>query len=86
MPRLAIVVPSGVSLTEMPINKPRVNSEDPLKRKASVQLCFVRPLIKNTSGTMTSMKRIISQVKRLTPLSNAVSACGSTSMRAMPPR
>ena len=34
------------------------------KKKASIQSCFVRPLMRNTSGTITSMKRIISQVKR----------------------
>ena len=34
------------------------------KKKASFQLCLVSPLMRNTSGTMTSMKRIISQVNR----------------------
>ena len=36
------------------------------------QLCLVRPLMRNTSGTITAMKRIISQVNWLTPLSKLV--------------
>jgi hypothetical protein len=48
------------------------------KKKASIQLCLVSPLITNTSGTMTSMKRIISQVKLLTPLSKLVCTCWPT--------
>src|SRR5437899_4701390 len=32
------------------------------KKNASCQSCLVRPLMTNTSGTITSMKRIISQV------------------------
>ncbi len=56
------------------------------KKKASIQLCFVRPLMRNTSGTMTSMKRIISQVNRATPLSKLVCTCWPTIARAMPPR
>ena len=47
------------------------------KRSASSQSPLVRPLIRNTSGTITPMKRIISQVKRLMPLSKLVSTrCG----------
>ena len=39
-----------------------------------------------TSGTMTRMKRIMSQVKRATPLSNAVCVGCSASDSAMLPR
>ena len=39
---------------------------------ASSQSCLVKPLIRKTSGTITTMKRIISQVKRLMPWSKAV--------------
>ena len=39
---------------------------------ASSQSCLVKPLIKKTVGTITMMKRIISQVKRLMPWSKAV--------------
>ena len=37
-------------------------------KKASSQSCLVRPLIKNTNGTMTIMKRIKTQLTELTPL------------------
>jgi len=50
------------------------------KKNASCQLCLVRPLIRNTTGTITAMNRIMSQVKRLMPRSNAVSGAA----RAMP--
>ena len=56
------------------------------KKKASIQLCFVSPLMRNTSGTMTSMKRIISQVNRVTPWSKLVSTFWPTMAWAMPPR
>ena len=39
---------------------------------ASSQSCLVRPLIRKTAGTMTRMKRIISQVNLLMPWSKAV--------------
>ena len=42
-------------------------------KSASSQSPLVRPLIRSTAGTMTSMNRIISQVKRLMPLSKLVS-------------
>ena len=42
------------------------------KRSASSQSCFVRPLIRKTVGTITKMKRIISQVNLLIPWSKAV--------------
>ena len=48
------------------------------KKNASFQSPFVSPLMRNTSGTITSMKRIISQVKRLTPLSKLVGAACPT--------
>ena len=37
------------------------------KKNASFQSCLVSPLMTKTSGTITIMKRIISQVNRLTP-------------------
>ena len=43
-------------------------------KSASSQLPLVRPLIRKTAGTITMMKRIISQVKRLIPLSKLVSS------------
>src|SRR6516162_3880615 len=39
---------------------------------ASSQSCLVKPLMRKTVGTMTMMNRIINQVKRLMPWSNAV--------------
>jgi len=42
------------------------------KSNASSQSCFVRPLIRKTAGTMTRIKRIISQVNLLMPRSKAV--------------
>ena len=45
------------------------------KKKASCQFPFVMPLIRNTNGTITNMKRIISHVKLSTPLSKLVGAC-----------
>ena len=56
------------------------------KKNASCQLCLVRPLITNTSGTMTSMNRSMSHVKREMPLSKAVCGRCSVSDSAMPPR
>ncbi len=56
------------------------------KKKASPQSPLVRPLMRNTSGTMTSMKRIISQVNLRTPLSKLVSTCWPTRALAIPPR
>ena len=41
-------------------------------RNASSQSCLLKPLIRKTAGTITIMKRIISQVKRLMPLSKLV--------------
>ena len=48
------------------------------KKNASFQSPLVRPLMTKTSGTMTSMKRIISQVNWLTPLSKLVCTCWPT--------
>ena len=39
---------------------------------ASSQSCLVRPLIRNTAGTITTMNLIISQVNRSMPWSKAV--------------
>ena len=56
------------------------------KKNASLQSCFVSPLIRKTSGTMTIMKRIISQVNRATPRSKLVWTCWPTIALAMLPR
>ncbi len=42
--------------------------------------------MKNTSGTMTAMKRIISQVKRCTPWSKLLGWWRPTMLCAMPPK
>ena len=42
--------------------------------------------MRNTSGTITAMKRIISQVNFLTPLSNAVSTCWPARLLAILPK
>ncbi len=55
------------------------------KKNAPCQSCFVRPLIRKTTGTMTAMNRIISHVKRLIPRSNAVSGGACVMLRAMAP-
>ena len=56
------------------------------KKKASVQLCLVRPLIRKTSGTMTSMNRIISHVNRAMPLSKLDGSWDSTIDLAILPK
>jgi len=56
------------------------------KKNASFQSCFVRPLMTNTSGTMTAMKRIMSQVNRETPWSNAVWTGSAARVLAIVPR
>ena len=42
------------------------------KMNACIQSCFVKPLMRNTSGTITSMKRIMSQVNLPMPFSKLV--------------
>jgi hypothetical protein len=44
------------------------------KRKASFQSPLTNPFSRKTTGTMTNMNRISTQVTRLTPLSKLVSA------------
>ena len=44
------------------------------KKKAPLQSCLVKPLMRKTSGTITAMSRIMSQVKRLRPWSKLVGA------------
>ena len=56
------------------------------KKNASCHFPFVSPLMTKTSGTMTMMKRIMSQVKRATPRSNAVSTGCASMDPAMLPR
>ena len=56
------------------------------KIKASNQSPFVTPLMRNTRGTITSMKRISKRLTLLIPLSNAVCARTPTILRAMVPR
>ena len=55
-------------------------------RKACVQSCFRNPLMRNTSGTMTRMKRIISQMKRWIPRSKLVSWRCSEMVEAIEPK
>ena len=66
---------SGVS----PTATARANSS------ASSQSPLVRPLIRNTSGTITSMKRMRSQLTLLTPTSKAVVGRRPSSPRAIEP-
>ncbi len=56
------------------------------KKKACTQSPLVRPLMTKTSGTITNMKRSMSQVNCAIPRSKAVCGCGSWSDSAMPPR
>src|ERR1019366_7828885 len=56
------------------------------KKNASFQSCLVRPLMTKTSGTITAMKRIINQVNRLMPRSNAVSTCWPARLLATFPK
>ena len=53
---------------------------------ASSQTCFVSPLMRNTSGTITNMMPIISQVKRRTPRSKLLGGWRPVMLRAMPPK
>ena len=55
-------------------------------RSASVQSPLVRPTMKYTAQTMTTMNRIMSQVKERTPLSKLVSSRRSASRSAMAPK
>ncbi len=55
-------------------------------RNASTQLPLEKPLMRNTSGTMTIMKRIISQMNRLTPTSKLVSCRGRVMVPATEPK
>ena len=67
---------SGVS----PTATDRANSS------ASVQLPLVRPTIAKVSATITTMKRIMSQVKARTPLSKLVGARLARSFSARAPK
>ena len=66
---------SGVSPTAMEIPN----------RKASSQSPFVMPFTKNTSGTITSIKRISTQETALTPLVKLVSTASPATADAMDP-
>lgn len=55
-------------------------------RKASVQSPLAKPLISSTTGTMTSMKRISSQLTLFTPRSKAVCAREPTMALASEPK
>ena len=52
-------------------------------RRASSQLPLVMPTMRNTAQTMTTMKRIMSQVNERTPLSKLVSSRRSASRSEM---
>ena len=56
------------------------------KRSASIQLCLVRPMMRNTISTMMTMNRIISQVNPEIPLSKLVSDRRPASLRVMAPK
>ena len=53
---------------------------------APIQSPLVAPLMMKTKGTMTIMKRSMSMVKFLMPLSKSVSTRFSESLAAMPPK
>jgi hypothetical protein len=57
----------------------RPMATDRLNRKASSQSPLVKPLIRKTTGVITAMKRISSQLTLLTPAWKAVGA-GSTAL------
>jgi hypothetical protein len=56
------------------------------KNRASNQLCLVKPLIRNTAGVITRMKRTISQTKLFTPLSKLVTTSAPTILSARWPK
>ena len=56
------------------------------KKNASFQLCFIRPLMRKTIGTITSMKVSMSQTNFFTPLSKAVSVCWPERLLAIFPK
>ncbi len=56
------------------------------KSRASTQLCFVRPMMRNTTATITTMKRIMSQVNPAIPLSKLVFERWPASLRVMAPK
>src|SRR5438309_8892779 len=56
------------------------------KKNACQKSCLVNQLINKTKGTITNMKRIMSQVKRLIPLSKAVSTGWPAMLFAMLPK
>ena len=56
------------------------------KSRASTQLCLVMPMMRNTTATMTTMKRIMSQVKPEIPLSKLVFERWPASLRVMAPK
>ena len=64
----------------------RPTATDEAEEKASTQLRLVRPMMKKTTTTMTTMKRIMSQVKALTPLSKLVSTRWLESFSEMEPK
>ena len=55
----------------------RPTATESANSRASIQSCFVKPLMKNTSGAMTSMKRINSQLTLFTPVWKDVGARSS---------
>ncbi len=56
------------------------------KSSASTQLCFVRPMMRNTSATITSMNRIMSHVNPAMPRSKLVCVRWPASLRVMAPK
>ena len=68
------------------ISGARPTATETANRKACSQSPLVRPLTMNTSGTITSMKRSTSQMKRLMPWSKAVGTRARVSVPAMAPK
>ena len=56
------------------------------KKKASPQLCLVKPLIRKTSGTITMINWIISSVNLCMPLSKLVFTSGPMMLLAIFPK
>ena len=77
--RLAVTIIGSISGV-------RPTATDSANRNASTQSPLVSPLMRSTSGTITSMKRISSQLTLLTPRSKLVSARWPTRCCASEPK
>ena len=77
--RLAVTIIGSISGV-------RPTATERAKKKASPQLPFSNPLMRNTLGAITSMKRSNSPLTSFTPLSNPVLDLGTSIPSAMEPR